>query len=356
MRILITSPSLDTDRNISGISSVTRFIIESDIRNEYQHFILGKGDAETRGIPWLLKIIKAYVDWTWLMISGKDILIHFNLALSKPSIIRDSPLILISRLFRKRIVVHLHGGDFLMHRSQPQWMKFLLKLNFSGNIPKIVLSPVEKEMLKKTLHTDKIHILPNCIGLDEAKSFERSYRRHGFLRVLFLGRISSDKGMEYIFRAMQFLRNKSIKLKFYMAGAGPDETEYKGKFLRLMGEDFEFMGVVKDERKSELLRKCDVFLLPSFYEGLPMALVESMAFGLVPVTTGVGSIRYVIKDGMNGIIVDSHSSAGISSALETLANDKEYMKKLSKNAREYILTNFNPDLYVARLNEIYSSI
>ena len=154
--------------------------------------------------------------------------------------------------------------------------------------------------------------------------------------------------------AMESLKKKKIKFKFFMAGKGPEEKLFIQKFNDLLGTDFEFKGVVSGDQKTELLKKCNVFLLPSFYEGLPMALIESMSFGLVPVTTNVGSIKNVIENGINGIIVSTHSSEEIAFAIEKLSKDKECLELLSKNARQFIFRNFNPEVYIARLNEIYS--
>ena len=139
-----------------------------------------------------------------------------------------------------------------------------------------------------------------------------------------------------------------------MAGKGPEENLFIQKFNDLLGTDFEFKGVVSGDQKTELLKKCNVFLLPSFYEGLPMALIESMSFGLVPVTTNVGSIKSVIENGKNGIFVSTHSSEEIAAAIEKLLKDKECLELLSKNARQFIFSNFNPEMYIARLNEIYN--
>jgi glycosyltransferase involved in cell wall biosynthesis len=87
---------------------------------------------------------------------------------------------------------------------------------------------------------------------------------------------------------------------------------------------------------------------------LPIALLESMSFGLVPITTNVGSINQVIHNGENGIIVKTHSSQEIEFAIEKLSKERMLMHKLSKNAKHHIFTNFNPELYINRLNEIYN--
>jgi glycosyltransferase involved in cell wall biosynthesis len=354
MKIIITSPSLNVNDNVSGISSVAQVIISYNTENEYLHFELGKKDNENRNLSWFFRILKVYFKWFYLLLTKRSILIHFNLALSKPSILRDSPLILLARIFQKRMVIHIHGGGFLMHKKNPSWMNSLLNLVLSGRTPIIVLSPLEKEVLENRFNLRGVKVLPNCPGLKEAIEFGRLYSEKDILNLLFLGRISSDKGIDYIYQALEILKNKGIRLKFIMAGKGPEEELFTGKFRDLLGVDFDFKGVVSGNQKIMLLKDCNVFLLPSFYEGLPMALLESMSFGLVPITTNVGSIKNVITDGLNGIIVRSHSSEDIVNAIEKLSKERDFMIQLSKNASQYIFSNFNPASYIARLNEIYN--
>ena len=76
-------------------------------------------------------------------------LIHFNLALSKASIIRDAPLILYAKMINKKMVIHLHGGDFLTKEKIPGWVRVILKRIFSGKTQIIVLGNVEGELVKK---------------------------------------------------------------------------------------------------------------------------------------------------------------------------------------------------------------
>jgi glycosyltransferase involved in cell wall biosynthesis len=252
------------------------------------------------------------------------------------------------------MIIHIHGGDYLMHKEKPLWMTQLLKIVLSGKNPVIVLSPLEKEVLQQYVNCKSIHVLPNCVALNKANEFDRIYSDNELLMLLFLGRISVEKGIDYIYLAMKSLKGKGIKFKFFMAGKGPAEELYKQRFNDLLGTDFEFKGVVSGDQKTHLLKKCNVFLLPSFFEGLPIALLESMSFGLVPIVTNVGSIINVVNDGINGMIVNSHSSEDIAFAVEKLSKEKEYLKELSINARQYIFSNFKPEAYISRLNEIYN--
>ncbi|HVG14433.1 MAG TPA: glycosyltransferase family 4 protein [Chitinophagaceae bacterium] len=355
MKVLITSPSLDGKKNVSGISSVTKFIIDHNTKHDYINFPLGKRDDERRNILWFLRIAQKYGRWCYTLLFQKGILIHFNISLAVRSIIRDAPLIMIARLLQKRMIIHVHGGEYLMNKEMPGWMKYLLKLAFSGNTPKIVLSPLEVAVLKRRLNIDNLFVLVYCVDLNAASSFTRRVDKDKDeeMRLLFLGRICHEKGLQYVYDALKALKLKGIKFSFIMAGSGPHEDFYVQRFAELLLDDFEFKGVVSGEEKIKVLKNNDVFLLPSFFEGIPLALLESMSFGLVPITTNVGSISYVISDKENGLLVNTQSSEEIALAIEKLSLDRMFKNRLSTNARNYIFQNLKPEEYVSQLNKIY---
>jgi glycosyltransferase involved in cell wall biosynthesis len=352
MRIIITSPSANITNNVSGVSAITNFIVRHNTVCSYEQFVLGKRDGEARTWRWLLRTLAASVRWVYVMaLREKRAVVHFNLALDKRALLRDSPLILVARLFRRRIVVHIHGGEFITGVGIPSWLESVIALTLA-HVPIIVLSQKEKAMLEKRVRNAQIFVLPNCVGVEEATSFQRSYVDDEPLTILFLGRIALSKGIDLIYLSLEILKEAEVNFRFVIAGSGPAEEYYIPKFRKLLGPKFEFSGVVAGAAKTELLKKCDVFLLPSRFEGLPMALLESMAFGLVAITTDVGSISTVLKDGDNGVLVDARPSA-IVAALKRLSTDRSYMQALSENARRHILHNLRPETYVTRLNEIY---
>ena len=288
------------------------------------------------------------------MIKENDILVHFNFALDKRSIIRDSPLILFAKLLNKRMVIHLHGGEYLESENIPAWIKKLLKLILSGKAPKIVLSPIEKEIVKMKFNCLNIEVLPNCIDLTGAKNFIRINSGDPQLKLLFIGRIVLRKGIEYIFQALLILKKKEIPFKFILAGTGPDEDIYVKKFSELLQSNFEFKGIVSGDNKTELLKECDVFLLPSIYgEGLPISLLECMSYSLVPIVTDNGSMKYVVKDGENGILVNKESSVEIADAIVNLSTKEDLLQKLGRYASKSVFDNFDPAVYIDKLNEIY---
>lgn len=352
-KIIITGPSLDTKKNVSGISSLTNFIINNNDTYHYNHFVLGKSDNEKRGFRWFFRILCAWTNWMFLMSWKKGYLIHFNFALDKRSIIRDLPLILIAQLMNKRMVIHLHGGEYLEKKTAPRWVKFLLGKIFGGRTPKIVLSTYEEKIVKSKFNAKSVNILPNCIDISEAQNFNRSYTNTPLLNLLFIGRIDKNKGLENIFLALSTLKKENIDFNFFMAGSGPGKVEYVKKFSEILDSGFVYNGVVSGNAKTKLFKSSDVFLLPSLYEGLPISLLECMAFGIVPVVTNVGSIGSLVNDGINGIIVEKQSSDSIVRALKKLSNNPDLRERLSQNARSRVFKDFSPSDYIEKLNRIY---
>ena len=123
-----------------------------------------------------------------------------------------------------------------------------------------------------------------------------------------------------------------------------------------LGKNFHYSGIVSGEKKAAYLRSLDVFVMPSYFEGLPMSLLECMSYGIVPVVTPVGSIPNVVGDGQNGLLLKKKDIGSIVNAITTLHNDRELVRKLGKNAKKTIFDNFSVESYIERLNKIYDTL
>lgn len=353
MEIVITSPSLDPRENVSGISAIVAVIIGHNTENEYFHFLLGKRDTDARGLRGVIRTLLAYARWIEVLLTHRKRLIHFNLAIEARSLIRDTGLILAARVMRRRLVIHVHGGQLFARIATSRWLRWVVGFTLAGRGPKIALSVDDCAVLQLAVNGASVVVLPNCVDVADARQFSRIYATGEPLKILFMGRIVAEKGLDHIGEALKRLLGASRPVKFVIAGRGPDEERYVQGFRTLLGNSFEFRGVVGGLEKAALLRECNVFLLPSSFEGLPMALLESMAYGLVPITTDVGSIGSVLRSGWNGIVLKDQSAEEIVRAVERLDSDRALMQRLGRNARNDIVSNHAPEAYVRRLNEIY---
>lgn len=354
-KIIIVSPSLKEEENVSGISTITKFIINQNKDFEYIHFCLGKKDREKTGINRIFSLCISYIKWIKLLIRTKSI-IHYNFPLSKFSILRDPFFIILAILFRKKIIIHIHGGIFLFSNKIPTIYNAILKKIFNLNVPFIVLSEKEKLELSSKYNCKSIYILPNSIDLTDSLSFNRKVNISSALRIGYLGRITEEKGISYLLKACKELKEKNINFTIKIAGGEEKNTNFIPLFSKLLNEKFKYEGIISGKSKSIFLENIDIFILPSYFEGLPMSLVESMSFGVVPITTDVGSINEIIENNINGLFIEVKDVDSIVTSIIKLSNNRELLKELSINAKRTIILKFNPQKYISQLNYIYKQL
>ena len=105
-----------------------------------------------------------------------------------------------------------------------------------------------------------------------------------------------------------------------------------------------------------LLEGCDAFLLPSYSEGLPYALLESMAAGVPVIATPVGAIPDVVVDGTHGILVPKQDGKAIAEAFAALAADRERLSWMSRACRRRIRAAFSIERVATDLGELYAAL
>lgn len=356
MRIIITSPSLDPTTNVSGLSAVTRFIIENNPHQDYVHFELGRKDAEKGGIYRVNTIIRKYKDWKCLLKTYPDAIVHYNFPLDKLGITRDTPFMRAALQNGNKMVIHIHGGVYLTSEIIPFPFRQMLKYVFSWHVPFIALSETEAEVLRKRFHAKHVVSLPNCVDLKDAQTFRRKYKDDSTpLTLGYLGRIAKTKGMDYLLQACCRLKERHIPFCLKIAGAEEQEGQYLPQFSKMLGNQFMYAGIVSGEDKNAFLKSLDVLAMPTFFEGLPMSLLECMSYGVVPVVTPVGSIPTVVTEGRNGMLVKVKDAQSIVDAIAYLHIHRDRLEQMSKSARNYIYEHFDSDSYIDKLNSIYST-
>lgn len=351
--ILITAPSLNENINISGISSLTKTIIGNAVGQNYFHFTIGRKDAEGRGIKWILNQVLLMPHFVAFTIKNKIDIIHLNTDLTPASVVRDFVISTIARrLLKKRILMHIHGGYLLI--SPPKRSSFLYRLikAMLGNATiRVVLSELENIKIHNTYGVP-CSIMPNAVE-SAAKVEHKEFS--GRLSLLFMGRIVRSKGVFLLASCLADLTSyfSGIDLKIY--GAGPDLAEFQLQLSRIPGLSYKYCGVVKGTAKVKALNEAHVFLLPSLYgEGLPIALLESMNYGCVPVVSDDASMSTVVSDGCNGYLVAKGNANQLKEKLISVFDNRDKLVELSVNARQTIQTSYNLKNYMSNLNRLYA--
>jgi glycosyltransferase involved in cell wall biosynthesis len=230
----------------------------------------------------------------------------------------------------------------------------MLNYVFSWHVPFISLSETEAETLRKRFHAKHVVSLPNCIDLKDAQTFQRKYKDASTpLTLGYLGRIAKTKGMDYLLQACCKLKERHIPFRLQIAGAEEVEGQYLPQFSKILGNQFVYAGIVGGESKNDFLKDLDVLAMPTFFEGLPISLLECMSYGAVPVITPVGSIPTVVTEGQNGMFIKVKDATSIVDAITYLHTHRSELEQMSKSSRNYIYEHFSPDSYIDKLNNIY---
>lgn len=355
MKILITSPSLDTSDNVSGIANLTALLIRHNNHVAYHHFRTGKKDRDLRRVQWLGKQLCLPFKFLLYLIKNYHIKIcHFNIPQEDFAIIREGALIVAAKLLRRYILVHLRGGKYNINNINKYFIKKMFEMSLILSDKIICLGETEKTFLVQNYNIadSKIISLPNAVQVSN-DICEKDY--NDVLNIFFLGRIEKDKGLDEIIKVLKSIDNR-IEYKFMLCGTGSYEKYVIDELSTAIPDKFINCGIVTGDKKGHIMKQGHVFLLPSYYEGLPNALLESMAYGVVPICTPVGSIPSVIRDKINGYLVPMHNSDEIEKIIIDLNNNRNELKKISATAYEDIKMNYSLTDYISKLNNIYKNL
>jgi glycosyltransferase involved in cell wall biosynthesis len=134
-----------------------------------------------------------------------------------------------------------------------------------------------------------------------------------------------------------------------------DEASLRKEVRELgLGDSVEFAGVLPPERLRDCYEEADVICLPSHREGLPMALLEGMAFGLPVLATPVGGIPDLVTDGEDGLLVEPGNIDGLRVAIEALAASPDQRASMGSAARARVRAVTDPALVARRWRDVYA--
>jgi glycosyltransferase involved in cell wall biosynthesis len=266
------------------------------------------------------------------------------------SFYRAAPYVLfITTVWRRPVIFHIHGSsfdDFAMTESTV--VRWLQSLVLSRVDRVIVLSEYWREILAERVPPEKIHVLPNAVDPSEYDPGFDDDPPH----VVFVSNLVERKGVIELVEALDILVDRSVDFRASIAGKGPLSELVRDVAAR--HENVTQLGYVSELEKRELLDSGAVFVLPTFAEGLPIAMLEGMAGGNAVVSTTVGSIPEVIHE-ENGILIDPGDVIQLANAIETLVSDIETTREMARRNRTLIEAEYSWDRMTDRLQQMYET-
>lgn len=279
-------------------------------------------------------------------------IIHIHAA-SRGSFIRKSIVLFLGKMFRKKVLFHMHSGGFKNFYDASGVFRFYISWIFYLSDKVICLSDDWLDYYANTFPRANTAILPNPV--DPAYNF--LCKKSGYpIHFLFLGKICIEKGL---FDLLDFLQNNvhflSNRMRLHIGGNGDtdrlmhliESSPFRDKII--------YHGWVNNDSKIKLLSDCDVFILPSHFEGLPMSILEAMAYSKPIIATAVGGIPTLVSNDDNGWLIAPHTLDNLESALNSIFLHRDILLDYGHNSLVKS-TKYHTQNVISRLHAIYEDI
>jgi len=199
-----------------------------------------------------------------------------------------------------------------------------------------------------------LHTVPNAVDTDFYKS---SSLNVGQRKLLYVGRLSYRKGLFEIVDSARDVVKRYPRVKYVLVGSGPLRGKIQKKVIDSGLEiNFEFCGEIRDR---QIIRKhyqdASIVLIPSYYEGLPMTLVESMACGKAIIATDTNFSKGILRNGVSAILIKPRSAKELADASIRLLSSQELRESLGREARKTAVEKMSLSLNVDKMEKIYAN-
>jgi glycosyltransferase involved in cell wall biosynthesis len=348
-RVLMIGPSPEMH---GGTSAVEQVLLEAWPGTQYRvHYIATAVD----GPKWLklTVVVKALLEFLASLVIYRPDILHVNLS-SHVSFYRKSLFILIAHLFQLKTVIHSHASSFHIFyeaASDPirRWyIRYILNLATRM----LVLAKVWQEFFSRLYTRGEPVIVYNPIRCPDLPIAQKPDSHI----VLELGRLGQRKGTYDLLRAVPIVTQSHPEAQFWLGGDGEVEKVRQSLSSAPWGKNVRLLGWVKDEAKDEALSRAAVFVLPSYSEGLPLAILEAMTYGLPVVSTPVGGIPMAVLDGETGFLVQPGDVEAIAQRIILLLNDPELRSRMGANAQRHVKEKFEVSAVIQQLFAVYDSM
>jgi glycosyltransferase involved in cell wall biosynthesis len=346
--VLLLGPSREA---ISGVTTHLNALFGSRLASLFGlvHFQVGSEGRRENPITRSLRLLASPFTLAAAIVRHDAEVVHVNTSLNAKAYWRDLLYVLVGKLCGARVVYQVHGGSLNAYSANKKSF-----MRWAARWPDVivVLSQVERDAWRAIAPTQLVEALPN--GID-GSPYQRYNRRNAdVLRLIYIGRLAPAKGLDETIEGLRLAKQRGIGARLVIAGSGPEEARLRGLVREAsLANEVTFAGAAYGDDKARLLAEADVLMLPSYSEGLPYALLEAMAAGVVPLVTPVGAIPDVVKAGEHGLLVPARNAAAIAEALASLSADRMALARMGAACRKRVSSAYSIERLAKDFSELY---
>jgi glycosyltransferase involved in cell wall biosynthesis len=289
----------------------------------------------------------------WRQAAGCDV-VHIHSALAPTvTVLRAALLALAGRARGCAVVVHAHGGNIQFWLTTPL-RRLLLRLAMVPAHRVVAVWTAGEQALRRVLPEGRVMLIDNGVPVEGRPEPEGD---HEPPRILYVGLLTPRKGVLDLLAASRLLRERGVDHETLLLGGTPDEGPAAEAEVRAgLDGSARLLGTRAPEQMPAEFAAADLFCLPSWWEAMPLSVLEAMASGLPVVATDVGDVGRAVADGVTGHVVPVRNPEKLADALEPLLADTELRRRMGKAGRERVVEMFSSEVTAANVSALYDEL
>lgn len=308
---------------------------------------------ENKNISRIQFYIKALFKLIYKLWTDQSIeIVHIHTA-SKGSFYRKSVVLLIAKIYSKKTVMHIHGGGFKEFYNSSPLKSILIKPILISADQLICLSDVWHSYFSNELKLRNTVVLANPIALPILQNKSIASNR---VELIFFGAVVANKGIfdlvTYLISNQHFIEGKIL---LHICGDGELEKIKSIVNSHQLQKKILIHGWVSGLRKIDLFKQADIYILPSFAEGLPMSILEAMSFGKAIIATNVGGVPSLVQPSYNGWLYAPNNIQDLTQIFDDIFSNLGQLKVFGQHSRQMSLA-YDIQTVSKKLQMIYAKL
>ena len=333
----------DSRKMKGGVSSVMQNIEKSRLWRDWDCYWI-ENQINKNVLFKLIYLIKGL--FYGLILIPRYSIVHFQTAPGR-SLIINLPLLLYALLWRRKIVTQLHVGNQIEEYLNDFYLKYWVK---HSNLVLLLGKKWRDVMCQRFQKGERFEYIYNPV---EMKNDNRLSPRRYFLYAAYF---DTNKGAAILLEAFSEIVKDFPDWKLVMCGDGDKETIKSLLIKHNLSESVIMPGWVSGKEKEYYFKNAYAYCMTSYKEGLPMSVLEAMAYGIPIITTPVGCLPEIVVDGQSCLSFDFGDARQLADQMKKLICDKELRQVLSAESYNIAYNNFSIDIIACRLDSFYRSL
>ena len=382
LRVLLAVP---LPPPFAGPEVSSRIMINSFLKDEFDLDVIRTTVHNTnsqRGrvsMGSILKFFGLLIKLKWTILTRRPKCVYTILNQNVTGFLRDSGVVLVSKLFGRKVILHFRGSNFeAFYKQQNDFFKKYIVF-ILNRVDRIILQAYwVRDKFKQFVPDRKLTVIYNAVSAQEFADIKNGRGNSGIkVNILFLNHLSVAKGAVDLIEAARRVCRARDNARFSIAGDIINQeknilmsedgrrvefTDIPGLVTGIKNDPqingrIEFLGeVLEDEAKRKLYADADIFVLPSFSEGCPLSVLEAMAAGVPVIVTPVGALVEIIVDKENGFFVPIGDHQKLEEKLLALIDDSSLRVEMGKKNKRLMQERFDTAVILRQIANLFADV